>query len=53
MFDLQAGIHLQKVKGFVFTDDKLNRAGRLVIDGACQSNGLLAHGFTGGWVNKG
>ena len=52
MLDLQTGIHLQKVKRFVFSDDKLHRTCGLVIDGACQGNGLLAHGFAGGWVNK-
>ena len=52
MLHLQAGIHLQKVKRFVFPDDKLDRASRLVIDSACQGNGLLTHGFAGGWINK-
>ena len=52
MLHLQAGIHLQKVKGFVLSNDKLHGTSRLVIDGACQGNGLLAHGFAGGWVNK-
>ena len=52
MLHLQAGIHLQKVKGFIFSDDKLDRASRLVIDSARQGNGLLTHGFAGGWINK-
>ena len=53
VLDLQAGVHLQKVKALVFTDHELHRACALVIHGLGQRDGLLAHGFAGGVADEG
>ena len=47
MLDLQAGVHLQKVKVLVLADDKFDRAGALVLDGLGQLHCLFTHGAAG------
>ncbi len=44
VLDLQPGVHLEEVEVAVAVDDELDRAGRVVADGAGQGHRLLAHG---------
>ena len=53
VLDLQAGVHLQKVKALVLADHKLHRARALVVHGLGQRDCLLAHGFAGRVADKG
>ena len=52
MFNLQAGIHFQKVEVLVLAHHKLNRACALVLNGFGQGNCLRTHRLTGGLGNK-
>ena len=53
VLDLQAGVHLQKIKALVLADHKLHRARRLVFHRLGQLHRLLAHGFAGGFRDEG
>ena len=52
MFNLQAGIHFQKIEIAFGIDNKFNRSGTVIINRHCQPNGLLAHGLAGAGVQK-
>ena len=43
MLDLQPRVHLQKKETLVLPSDELNRAGGIIVDGAGEGHGLLAH----------
>ena len=53
VFDLESGIHLQKVKALVLANDKLDRTRALILNGFGQSNGLSTHGCPGFIADKG
>ena len=53
MLHLQAGVHFQKVKTLVLADDKLHRAGALVLHRLGQCHRLLTHGLARGIADKG
>src|SRR4051794_25077420 len=52
MFDLQSGIHLEKVERAVLRSDEFDRASRIVIDRLCQRDRLLAHSLAGLWIEQ-
>ena len=43
VLDLQAGVHFQEVEAAVLTRHELDRAGRVVVHGPRQGDGLIAH----------
>ena len=53
MLHLEAGVHLQEVEVALRVHDELDRAGGLVVHGAGQGHGLLAHRLAGGGVEEG
>ncbi|OIQ66527.1 hypothetical protein GALL_519010 [mine drainage metagenome] len=53
MLDLQAGVHFQEEEALVLAGHKLDRAGRVIVHGLGQRDGLGAHGGAGGLVEQG
>ena len=52
MFDLQPGVHLQKVEIARAIDDEFHRPGRLIAYRTGQRTGLFTHRLTGGCIEK-
>jgi hypothetical protein len=53
MFDLDAGIHFEKVKMTGIIDKKLHRTGVFVLNGFGQFDGGFPHAFTEITIEKG
>ena len=47
VLNLQARVHLEEVEITLSVDDEFDRAGAVVLHGACERDGLFAHRLTG------